>query len=83
MLLIRIGQWVGPLCILTVHLMGEILGTALIKAINRYIDEEPLPLIRHQFPVPRFKIHGLSLWIPESRFFDLSSLTQASSSTVA
>jgi len=49
---------------LTVHLMDEILGTALIKAINWYIGGEPLTLIRHQFPVSRFKIHGSSLWIP-------------------
>jgi hypothetical protein len=38
--------------------MHEILGTALIKAINWYIDEEPLTLIRHQFPVSKFRIHG-------------------------
>jgi len=34
---------------LTVHLMDEILGIALIKAIDWYIGEEPLSLIRHQF----------------------------------
>ena len=42
-----VGHWVGLLCILTVHLMDEILGIALIKAIDWYIGGEPLTLIRH------------------------------------
>ena len=33
-----VGHWVGLLCILTMHLMDEILGIALIKAIDWYVD---------------------------------------------
>ena len=46
--------------------MDAILGTALIKAINWYIDEEPLTLIRHHLPTNAvIEIDMQMLWRPK------------------
>ena len=73
---LRVGHRVGLWCILTVHLLSEILGTASIKVASWYIRKASNPLSGHHSPrytchkAPWFKQLVNRCWIGYWRYWN-------------